>query len=92
MNPTQRPRGPSNGAPLGPGPRLVQDQRNASTVSSVSGLSQPMPSDRSNSGAQMSRAERFEDEKRRIIQSCFGKKEPDGSSQAFKRSVANAQG
>ncbi|ESZ94674.1 hypothetical protein SBOR_4925 [Sclerotinia borealis F-4128] len=27
----------------------------------------------------MSRAERFEDEKRRIIDSCFGKKDPDGS-------------
>lgn len=27
----------------------------------------------------MSQAERFEDEKRRIIESCFGKKEPDGS-------------
>lgn len=27
----------------------------------------------------MSRAERFEDEKRRIIESCFGKKDPDGS-------------
>lgn len=25
------------------------------------------------------RAERFEDEKRRIIDSCFGKKETDGS-------------
>lgn len=27
----------------------------------------------------MSRAERFEDEKRRIIDSCFGKKDQDGS-------------
>ncbi|KAI9649044.1 hypothetical protein NHQ30_001611 [Ciborinia camelliae] len=27
----------------------------------------------------MSRAERFEDEKKRIIESCFGKKDPDGS-------------
>jgi hypothetical protein len=27
----------------------------------------------------MSRAERFEDEKRRIIDSCFGKKDEDGS-------------
>lgn len=31
-------------------------------------------------GAAMSRAEKFEDEKRRIVESCFGKKEPDGSS------------
>lgn len=27
----------------------------------------------------MSRAERFEDEKRRIIETCFGKKDEDGS-------------
>lgn len=30
----------------------------------------------------MSRAERFEDEKRRIIDSCFGKKDADGSSRS----------
>jgi hypothetical protein len=29
--------------------------------------------------ATMSRAEKFEDEKRRIIQSCFSKKDSDGS-------------
>ena len=29
----------------------------------------------------MSRAERFEDEKRRIIDSCFNKKDEDGSSE-----------
>ena len=27
-----------------------------------------------------SRAERFQDEKRRIVESCFAKKDPDGSS------------
>ena len=27
----------------------------------------------------MSRAEKFEDEKRRIVESCFGKKDPDGA-------------
>ncbi|KAM3075544.1 hypothetical protein ACMFMG_007686 [Clarireedia jacksonii] len=32
-----------------------------------------------NSSNGMSRAERFEDEKRRIIDSCFGKTDPDGS-------------
>ena len=32
------------------------------------------------SGAAASRAERFEDEKRRIIESCFSKKDQDGSS------------
>lgn len=30
----------------------------------------------------MSRAEKFEDEKKRIIESCFGKKETDGSGTA----------
>ena len=30
-------------------------------------------------GGQTNRAERFEDEKKRIIESCFGKKEADGS-------------
>lgn len=32
------------------------------------------------SGRDLSRAERFEDEKRRIIDSCFNKKDEDGSS------------
>jgi hypothetical protein len=31
-------------------------------------------------GREQSRAERFEDEKRRIIDSCFSKKDEDGSS------------
>jgi hypothetical protein len=31
-------------------------------------------------GRDMSRAERFEDEKRRIIDSCFSKRDDDGSS------------
>jgi exocyst complex component 1 len=31
------------------------------------------------SNGAMSRAERFEDEKRRIIDSCFGKRDEDGS-------------
>ena len=30
-------------------------------------------------GAAASRAERFEDEKRRIIETCFNKKDTDGS-------------
>ena len=82
-NTAQRMRGPSNGAPVEPAARPVQDQRNASTMSSTSGFSQPSYSDRNNSMPQMSRAEKFEDEKRRIIQTCFGKKEPDGSSQLY---------
>ena len=69
---------------MGPNSRPVQDQRNASAISSTSGFSQPSNSERNGSGQQMSRAERFEDEKRRIIQTCFGKKEPDGASEACK--------
>ena len=76
---TQRSRGPSNGVPSA---RPGHDQRNVSTMSSTSGFSQPAYPNGSNSGAQMSRAEKFEDEKKRIIQSCFGKKEPDGASEA----------
>jgi hypothetical protein len=34
----------------------------------------------SNASSAMSRAEKFEDEKRRVIESCFSKTEPDGSS------------
>lgn len=35
------------------------------------------------SGAASSRAERFEDEKRRIIDSCFSKKDTDGSRKSY---------
>ena len=35
--------------------------------------------DGANAGSFMSRAEKFEDEKRRIIESCFAKKGPDGT-------------
>ena len=35
--------------------------------------------------ASMSRAERFEDEKRRIIDSCFTKREPDGACEDLMR-------
>lgn len=84
MNPGehgQRPRvppGPPNGvnglhAP--PGARFVHDQRN--------GMNQQPQHGGENGnlplGGQTSRAERFEDEKKRIIESCFGKKEADGS-------------
>lgn len=73
-NPGQRLRGPSNGTYMGPGPgsRPTQDQRNVS--------SNPTAMSNGNSGQpEMSRAEKFEDEKKRIIESCFGKKEQDGS-------------
>ena len=34
-------------------------------------------------GAAASRAERFEDEKRRIVESCFGRRDTDGSRKFF---------
>ena len=75
-NSGQRLRGPPpNGAPLIPSARPNLDQRNGSGLSAVNAAS-----DRIAPVTQMSRAEKFEDEKRRIIESCFGKKEPDGSS------------
>ena len=62
---------------MGPGPRPGPDIRNGSMAPGLappSATSSTFPP-----GAQMTRVEKFEDEKRRIIESCFGKKEPDGS-------------
>jgi len=42
-----------------------------------------------NGNSQMSRAERFEDEKRRIIDSCFGKKDDDGARKPFSGECAS---
>ena len=67
-NPTGRPRGPPSGASTGPGGRPPP--------ATVNGGNQ-------NSGSSMSRAEKFEDEKRRIVESAFSKKEPDGSGIKF---------
>lgn len=39
--------------------------------------------DGANAGNVMSRAEKFEDEKRRIIESCFAKKGPDGTCKTY---------
>ena len=81
-NAGQRPRGVPNG--LGPGARPVQDHRNGSNMSAVSSTS--ANNSRSPAGPEVSgvdRAEIFEDEKKRIIESCFGKKEEDGSGQSF---------
>ena len=75
----QRPRGFPNG--LGPGARPVQDHRNGSNMSAVSSAS--ANDSRNPAGPEMSRVEMFEDEKKRIIESCFGKKEEDGSGQSF---------
>jgi len=41
--------------------------------------------DLGNGGSGMSRAERFEDEKQRIIDSCFGRTNPDGSCEEAPR-------
>ena len=75
----QRPRGLPNG--LVPGARPVQDHRNGSNMSATSSTSAVDP--RIPASSEMSGAEIFEDEKKRIIESCFGKKEPDGSGQPF---------
>ena len=75
----QRPRGLPNG--IGPGGRPVQDHRNGSNMSAMSSAS--ASDSRNPPGSEMSRAEIFEDEKKRIIESCFNKKEPDGSGQPF---------
>lgn len=75
----QRPRGPPNG--LLPGGRPVQDHRHGSNMSAMSSAS--ANDSRNPAGPEMSRAEIFEDEKKRIIESCFGKKEEDGSCQSF---------
>lgn len=65
---------------MGPGARPTLDYRNGPSIAAVSA---PVASNGSlPAGAQMSRAEKFEDEKKRIIESCFGKKEPDGSCES----------
>ena len=57
------------------GARFMHDQRGGMIPQpSYGGENGNLPS-----GGQTSRAERFEDEKKRIIESCFGKKEADGS-------------
>lgn len=63
-DPNRRVRGPPNGS-AGQQSRPAPAMRNGGSAPT---------------GAAMSRAEKFEDEKRRIVESCFGKKEPDGSS------------
>ncbi|KAH8428012.1 GTP-Rho binding exocyst subunit SEC3 [Aspergillus melleus] len=67
MNGRDRPRGPPPGdlPPPQRDPRRGGDGRNGGM---------PAPGD-----ASMSRAEKFEDEKKRIIQSCFARKDNDGS-------------
>lgn len=68
-DPAQRSRGPSNGASSGLNPRPGPAQENRNGVSPAR-----------SGGSQLSPAEKFEDEKRRIIESCFGKTDIDGTS------------
>jgi len=73
-----------------PGPRPQGPFGRGPPSGSSAGPSVRPPPITVNGGAQvpgetMSRAEKFEDEKRRIIESCFGKKEPDGSGTAPKQ-------
>lgn len=79
-DPTQRSRGPPNGASSGLNPRPSPAQESRNGVSPAR-----------SGGSQLSRAEKFEDEKRRIIESCFGKTDMDGASmprQAFARKLS----
>lgn len=73
-----------------PGPRPQGPSGRGPPSGSSAGPSVRPPPITVNGGSQlpgetMSRAEKFEDEKRRIIESCFGKKEPDGSGTASKQ-------
>ncbi|KAL3463416.1 exocyst complex component Sec3-domain-containing protein [Aspergillus heterothallicus] len=65
MSSRDRSRGPRGETPPQRDPRRAPDSRNGGSVGS--------------GDAAASRAEKFEDEKRRIIQSCFSKKDSDGS-------------
>lgn len=69
----QRPRPLPNGNPAVLSSR-PNDHRNGVTAPSREASGGP-----ASNGPFSDRAERFEDEKKRIIESCFGKKEPDGS-------------
>ncbi|KAL2842778.1 exocyst complex component Sec3-domain-containing protein [Aspergillus pseudoustus] len=65
MSSRDRSRGPRGETPPQRDPRRAPDSRNGGSAGSGDGAA--------------SRAEKFEDEKRRIIQSCFSKKDGDGS-------------
>ena len=73
----QRPRGPPALVTGGLNPRAAQDNRNG--ISTTTGIVSSAGASRS-AGPPMTRAEKFEDEKKRIVESCFGKREADGSS------------
>lgn len=75
--------GHSNNGP----PRLPPVQQNG-TGGAPGGLFPPGAS--AVPKATMSRAEKFEDEKRRIIESCFSKRDADGSGQPCYGSLMSA--
>ena len=55
----------------------------------------PVPPSASSGGfsaaTQMSRADKFEDEKKRIIESCFSKTEEDGTRMSFRKDTARKE-
>jgi exocyst complex component 1 len=71
---SSRPRDPFRD-PLNTGPR----QHGRVPSEPMNGYEGSLTTDLSGSTDGMTRAQRFEDEKRRIIESCFSKKDPDGS-------------
>ena len=74
-----RPRATPNGDQMHPASRPVYDSRNGQPSSQI-----PMPNGNASVGSQISRAEKFEDEKKRLIESCFNKKESDGSRRFYR--------
>lgn len=81
-DPAHRSRGPPAASSASFSQRAAQDVRNGLSpeinIVSATGVSRNAGTVMS-PGTLMSRAEKFEDEKRRIIESCFGKRETDGS-------------
>ena len=45
-----------------------------------------------NGSSGMTRAERFEDEKQRIVQSCFGRMDDDGACKSYPKECASSAG
>lgn len=82
-DPAHRSRGPPVAPSASFNQRSAQDGRNGISpeinIVSTTGVSRSAVTVTS-PGTLVSRAEKFEDEKRRIIESCFGKREIDGSS------------
>lgn len=99
-DPAQRSRGPPVASLASFSQRVAQDNRNGLSpeinIVSTTGVSRNAGTIMS-PGTLMSRAEKFEDEKRRIIESCFGKRETDGSgtlrtASVIAKSVSVAEG